>query len=164
MRKLLLLPILLLAACGHPPQVAPSTARVPATNDNQTPAIPPVTSSTTTIAPPTTTLKHIEPPVYRTPTTQCPQPIVDLIHKHFDQFGIEVADWYVGIAWRESNCIPTAASPTQCLGIGQLALPLHRRFFEAQGLDWQTTWMNPDANIKAASLLYAEQGARPWHL
>lgn len=160
MKKRLSLFIVLVAACSHPPHAAPSIARVSTTTTTST-----TTSTTTTIAPPTTTIvKRIEPFVYQTPTTQCPQPIVDLIHNHFDQFGIEVADWYVGIAWRESNCIPTAASPTQCLGIGQLALPLHRRFFEAQGLDWQTSWMNPEANITAASLLYAEQGAGPWHL
>jgi len=89
---------------------------------------------------------------------------VALVHKHFDRFGIDVADWFVGIVWRESNCRSDVVSPTGCRGQAQLALPLHADLFTALGLDWRTSWMDPDANLAAAALLYASSGSSPWRL
>jgi len=43
-----------------------------------------------------------------------------------------------------------------------MALPLHAGIFAADGHDWQTTWMDPDANLMAAARLYAGSGPRPW--
>jgi hypothetical protein len=135
---------------------------------------PPIssTTTTTTIVPPTTTTlpattttQAVRPPVVQsTPTTQCPAEIVALVHKHFDQFGTNVAEWMIGIVWRESRCVPTAASPTQCFGLTQTALPLHADLYTALGLDWRTSWMDPDANLAAAALLYASSGSSPWRL
>lgn len=157
MRKLLVLPILLLTACAAPPHVAPSIARVP-------------TTSTTTIAPPTTTA--VPPPTTTTTAhthaprpTLCPQPIVDLIHKHFDEFGVGVADWFVGIVWRESNCQPDAWNRASgCYGLTQQALPVHSGRYTVRGWDWKTSWMDADKNLTIAADLYREQGARPWRL
>jgi hypothetical protein len=70
----------------------------------------------------------------------------------------------VGIVWRESNCRPDVVSPTGCYGLSQTALPLHARLYEALGVDWRTTWMDPDTNLAAAARLYAAAGASPWRL
>ena len=124
------------------------------------------TPTTTVAAPPTTTTPPPRPVAPRAaPTTipvGCPAPIVDAVHRHFDRFGIEVANWFVGIVWRESNCRPDVISPGRCYGLAQMALPLHAGIFAADGHDWRTTWMDPDANLMAAARLYAGSGPRPW--
>lgn len=125
------------------------------------------TTTTTVAAPPTPTTLPPRPvaPSVAPPATipvGCPAPIVDAVHRHFDRFGIDVANWFVGIVWRESNCRPDVISPTQCRGLSQLALPLHADLFAADGHDWQTTWMDADANLMAAARLYAGAGPRPW--
>ena len=125
------------------------------------------TTTTTVAAPPTTTTlpPHPVAPSVAPPATipvGCPPAIVDAVHRHFDRFGIEVANWFVGIVWRESNCRPEVISPGRCYGLAQMALPLHAGIFVADGHDWQTTWMDPDANLMAAARLYAGSGPRPW--
>jgi len=125
------------------------------------------TTTTTVAAPPTTTTLPPRPaaPSVAPPATipvGCPTPIVDAVHRHFDRFGVDVANWFVGIVWRESNCRPDVISPTGCRGLAQLALGLHADLFAADGHDWHTTWMDPDANLMAAARLYAGAGSRPW--
>lgn len=158
------------AACSPSPATKEETvARLMApptttsTTTTTTTTMPPTT--TTVTAPPTTAPRASTPPAPRTPiTTACPPEIVALIHKHFDQFGLEVAEWMVGIVWRESNCRPDVISPTGCYGLTQTALPLHARLYETLGLDWRASWADPDANLAAAALLYASSGASPWRL
>jgi len=97
--------------------------------------------------------------------TQCPAPIVELIHKHWDRFGPEVVQWAISIAWRESNCRPDVVSPTGCYGIFQMALPLHADLFSAVGYpDWSTVKWEAEPNIMVAATLYASSGPSPWRL
>lgn len=144
----------------------PTQTSITTTSTSST-TLPP---TTTTTLPPTTTTTFInrtEPSVNRNPVpqTQCPQPIVDLIHKHFDKYGPGVAEWFTGIVWRESNCQPTAANRgSGCLGLTQTALPLHADLYAALGYDWTTTWMDPDINLAVAASLYAGSGKTPWNL
>lgn len=104
------------------------------------------------------------PPVRSAPTTQCPADVVALIHKYWDRFGVDVANWAVGIAWRESNCRPDVTSPTNCAGTFQLAVPLHADLFTALGYDWRTAAWQSEPNIAAAALLYSSSGPGPWRL
>lgn len=141
------------------------------------------TSSTTTTAPPPSTTSVTMPPTTTTIRSAAPAPTVPAsaptmpgddprlpadiaaaVHRHFDRFGTDVAAWFTHIVWRESNGDPTAVSPSGCRGLSQLALPLHADLFTAQGLDWHTSWADPDANLEAAALLYASSGASPWRL
>jgi hypothetical protein len=157
---------MLLAACTQTPGTRPATSSsttTSSTSSTTTTSLPPTT--TTVPMPPTTVPRPVPvttPPVPR--ATACPPEIVTLVHKHFDRFGIDVADWFVGIVWRESNCRQDVTSPTGCRGLAQLALPLHADLFTALGFDWRTSWMDPDANLAAAALLYASSGASPWRL
>jgi hypothetical protein len=97
--------------------------------------------------------------------TQCPQPIVDLIHEYWDRFGPDTVQWAIRIAWRESNCRPDVASPTGCYSIFQMALPLHAGFYAAAGYpDWYAARYDARASIAAAALLYAGSGSSPWQL
>ncbi len=73
------------------------------------------------------------------------------------------SEWAIGIAWRESRCIPTARHPEGASGLFQMMLPLHRRIFEAVGCD-ATQWSEPSCNVRAAWLLYQGSGRRPWRL
>ncbi len=104
------------------------------------------------------------PVVRSAPTTQCPAEIVALIHQHWDRFGVDVANWAVGIAWRESNCRPDVTSPSNCAGIYQLAVPLHADLFTAAGYDWHTAAWQAEPNIIVAANLYASSGPGPWRL
>ena len=104
------------------------------------------------------------PVVRSAPTTQCPADIVALIHKHWDRFGVDVANWAVNIAWRESNCRPDVTSPTRCAGLFQLAVPLHGDLFAAAGYDWRTAAWEAEPNIVVAANLYASSGSSPWRL
>lgn len=155
---------LLLTACTtttRPPHpTSTSTTTTSTTAPPPTTTSVPVTTTTLRPAAPTPTTVPVSAPR----VTACPSPIVDAVHRHFDRFGTDVADWFVGIVWRESNCRPDVVSPSGCRGLSQLALPLHADLFTAQGLDWQTSWMDPDANLEAAALLYASSGASPWRL
>jgi hypothetical protein len=90
---------------------------------------------------------------------------VALIHKYFDRFGVDVASQMTRIAWRESNCRPDVVSPSACFSVLQLALPLHAGFYAAAGYpDWYAVRFNAEANIHAASLLFAGAGWAPWRL
>jgi len=131
-------------------------AQITATTTTTTVAAPP----TTTTLPPRPVAPSVAPPA--TIPVGCPPAIVDAVHRHFDRFGVDVANWFVGIVWRESNCRPDVISPGRCYGLAQMALPLHAGIFVADGHDWQTTWMDPDANLMAAARLYAGAGSRPW--
>lgn len=105
------------------------------------------------------------PPAVRSaPTTQCPAEIVDLIHKYWDRFGVDVANWAVGIAWRESNCRPDVTSPTNCAGVFQTAVPLHGGLYASLGYDWHTAAWQAEPNIAVAAALYASSGPGPWRL
>jgi len=47
----------------------------------------------------------------------------------------------------------------------QMALPLHQGLYAAAGYpDWYANRFNPEANIKAAALLYKGSGKQPWTL
>lgn len=160
------LPILAIAltACTTTAGTTPapsSTTTTSSTSSTTTSTLPP---TTTTLPPTTTTVPRPSTPAPTPRATACPPEIVNLVHKHFDRFGTDVADWFVGIVWRESNCRPDVVSPTGCRGLSQLALPLHADLFRALGLDWSTSWMDPDANLAAAALLYASSGSSPWRL
>jgi soluble lytic murein transglycosylase-like protein len=105
------------------------------------------------------------PPAVRSaPTTQCPAEIVDLIHKYWDRFGVDVANWAIGIAWRESNCRPDVTSPSQCAGVFQTAVPLHGGLYASLGYDWRTAAWQAEPNIAVAAALYASSGPGPWRL
>lgn len=160
---------LILAACSASPATGRETVArrmAPPTTITTTTTTAPPTTTTTMAVPPTTATSP--PATVATPrpvaSTACPPEIVALIYKHFDQFGLEVAEWMVGIVWRESNCRPEVVSPTGCYGLSQTALPLHARLYEALGLDWRSAWMDPDANLAAAALLYRSSGPSPWRL
>lgn len=168
---LLLATTLVLAACGtataEQPHQAPATSRsvesTTSTTTTTTTPPPPPTTPPTTLPATSSTVSPATQPAPSVPSG-CPPEIVDAVHRHFDRFGVAVADWMVSIVWRESNCQPNVVSPTWCRGLTQLALPLHADLFAALGLDWQTSWMDPDANLAAAALLYALSGASPWRL
>lgn len=96
--------------------------------------------------------------------TQCPAEIVDLIHKYWDRFGVDVAEWAIGIAWRESNCRPDVTSPTGCAGVFQTAVPLHGGLYASLGYDWHTAAWQAEPNIAVAAALYASSGPGPWRL
>lgn len=104
------------------------------------------------------------PVVRSAPTTQCPADIVALIHKHWDRFGVDVANWAIGIAWRESNCRPDVTSPTRCAGVFQTAVPLHGDLYASLGYDWRTAAWEAEPNIAVAAALYASSGPGPWRL
>jgi len=171
--KRLIVASLLLAGCGtaHPPHRVPSEARVTSTTNTTT-----STTTTTTTVPPTTTT--IAPPAPPTPTNppvaapvssgddaRCAPEIVALIHKWFDRFGIESAAQMTRIAWRESNCRPDVVSSGGCYSVLQMALPLHADLYAAAGYpDWYAVRFDAEANIAAASLLFASSGWAPWRL
>lgn len=160
---------LLLAACSSSPstarelsarRMAPTTTTTTITLAPTTTTVAPTTTTTTTTAVP----RPAPAPAPAPAPSGCPSEIVDAVHRHFDRFGTDVAEWFVTIVWRESNCRPDVVSPTGCYGLAQLALGLHADLFAAQGLDWRSSWMDPDANLEAAALLYASSGASPWRL
>ena len=89
----------------------------------------------------------------------CNPAIVQIINQKFPP---SARGWAVGVAWRESRCIPTAANRrSSARGIFQMMVPLHRAQFAAVGCSW-TQWANPYCNIAAAAHLYRQQGTRPW--
>lgn len=67
------------------------------------------------------------------------------------------ADWAIGIAWRESRCIPTARNPSGASGLFQMMLPLHADLFDGP-------WSDPAVNVRAAWRLYQGSGRAPWRL
>jgi soluble lytic murein transglycosylase-like protein len=72
------------------------------------------------------------------------------------------AEWAIGIAYRESRCIPTARNASGASGLFQMMMPMHSDLFmTACG---STDWANPECNIKAAWLLYQSSGRSPWAL
>jgi hypothetical protein len=103
------------------------------------------------------------PVVRSAPTTRCPAEIVDLIHKHWDRFGVDVANWAIGIAWRESNCRPDVTSSTGCAGIFQLWSG-HAGLFTAAGFSFHPDAWSAEPNIIVAANLYASSGPGPWRL
>lgn len=91
----------------------------------------------------------------------CPAgPIHDLIDITFTV----AAPWFQSIAWRESNCQPTARNASGSAGIGQLlghddllrrACPL---------ADPAVSWADFHCNIEASWLLFIGSGTAPWRL
>lgn len=73
----------------------------------------------------------------------------------------DAAEWAIGIAMRESRCSPGEVSPTGCMGLFQVCLPLHNHRFIAVGCD-PSQWADPTCNVKAAYRLYQENGTDPW--
>lgn len=74
-------------------------------------------------------------------------------------------DWAVAIAMRESRCVPSAASPTGCLGLFQLCWPLHADLERAAcGRSDRAGLFDPACNIAAAKRLYDGSGTAPWRL
>lgn len=72
----------------------------------------------------------------------------------------------IGIAWRESNCTPTAASSTGCLGLFQICWPLHQDLEQgACGRSDRAGMFDPACNIRiAVSLWNHGAGAKHWSL
>ncbi len=77
-------------------------------------------------------------------------------------------EYMVGIAWRESNCIPDVSSGTGCMGLFQICWPLHQDIEIAQcGRSDQAGMYDPICNIKMAYNMWRggqETGNDPWHL
>lgn len=168
--KRLIIVAIAIAGCTttHPPHRAPSAARVSTTSTT-------ITTTTTTTVPPTTTTTLLAPsppaisPVPATVTSgddpRCAPEIAALIHKWFDRFSIESAAQMTHIAWRESNCRADVVSGSGCYSVLQLALPLHADLYAAAGYpDWYAVRFDAEANIAAASLLFASSGWAPWRL
>ena len=66
------------------------------------------------------------------------------------------AEWAIGIAWRESRCIPTAYNPSGAEGLFQL--------LGHGDLMAGCSWSDPACNTRAAWRLYEGSGRRPWAL
>lgn len=162
--------VVLAAACGvqHPPHRAPSAARVSTTSSTTSTTTTTVAPSTTTVLPTTTSSLPVSPPVRSVPVgddLRCPASVRDAIHRHFDQFGVDVGSRMTQIAWRESNCRPDVVSPTSCYSYLQLALPLHADLYAAAGYpDWYASRFDGEANLAAAALLFRAAGWSPWAL
>jgi soluble lytic murein transglycosylase-like protein len=72
------------------------------------------------------------------------------------------AEWAIGIAYRESRCIPTARNASGASGLFQMMMPMHSGLFIAAC--GSTDWTNPECNIRAAWILYQGSGRSPWNL
>ncbi len=93
------------------------------------------------------------------PVSQCQY--AEAIHAAFDPVG--VGDTMVRIAWRESNCQPTARNASGASGLFQLMLPLHADLFTGIGYS-PDQWSDPYVNIAVARHLYDMAGMSPWAL
>lgn len=72
------------------------------------------------------------------------------------------APYFSSVAWRESNCTPTARNSEGASGLLQLMLPLHNDLFLAVGCNPVTQWSEISCNLRAAKLLYDGAGTSPW--
>jgi len=161
--RIALLLAMTLSACqgasetSQPPQVAITTTAPPTTT---------IATTTTTAAQETTTTTSTPRPLTPIATqSRVPADIAALVHLHFDEFGLDTAEWFLGIVWRESNGQPDAWNRgSGCYGLAQLALPVHAAKFAARGWDWQTTWMDADKNLTIAADIYRMSGRGPWAL
>jgi hypothetical protein len=91
-------------------------------------------------------------------TRGCNPAVVNIINRDFPP---RARAWAVGIAWRESRCIPTARNRSGASGVFQMMLPLHNSQFRAVGCS-PSQWANPYCNVAAAAHLYRQAGTRPW--
>lgn len=110
------------------------------------------------------------PPVWHptpAPRPRAPQPAIQghacayaaLIRDSFGGAG----EWATGIAWRESRCTTTSASPTGCLGLFQICWPLHADIEQsACGRSDRDGMFDPKCNVAIAARMYAGSGTRPW--
>ena len=165
--RIALLLAVLLTACQEPSEAAQPqkprtlTIRKEPELSQPTAATEPLAAATTTTSPPSL---PEAPPIPRQ-ETRVPAEIVSLVHRHFDEFGVETAEWFLGIVWRESNGQADAWNrESGCYGLAQIALPVHAAKFVAHGWDWQTTWMDPDKNLTIAADIYRSSGRGPWSL
>jgi len=80
------------------------------------------------------------------------------------------AEWAIGIAWRESRCIPTALNPSGSAGLFQLYRHDDLLAQVCRGVSPAASWKMPACNVGAAWLLYQlserayGDGRRPWRL
>lgn len=80
------------------------------------------------------------------------------------------AEWAIGIAWRESRCIPTALNPLGSAGLFQLYRHDDLLAQVCRGVSPRASWKMPACNVGAAWLLYQlserayGDGRRPWRL
>jgi hypothetical protein len=88
----------------------------------------------------------------------CNPAVVALINRDFPP---SARSWAVGVAWRESRCIPTARNRSGASGIFQMMLPLHNAQFRAVGCS-PASWRNAACNVAAAAHLFRQNGTRPW--
>lgn len=74
------------------------------------------------------------------------------------------AEWAIGIAWRESNCQPTAMNASGSAGLFQLLGHADMLRYACPGQDPATSWAVPECNVRAAWHLYEGAGRAPWRL
>ena len=165
-RKALFLTVLLTAChtsseAAQPQKPRTLTIRKEPESSQPTAATEPLEIATTTTSPPNL---PEAPPIPRQ-ETRVPAEIVSLVHQHFDEFGVDTAEWFLSIVWRESNGQADAWNRgSGCYGLAQIALPVHAAKFAAHGWEWQTSWMDPDKNLTIAADIYRSSGRGPWSL
>lgn len=106
-------------------------------------------------SPPTT------PAVNPVSSSRCPAgPVKDEIDRVFGT----ASGWAESIAWRESNCEPTARNASGSAGVFQLLGHSDLLHAACPESDPATSWSVADCNIRAAKSLFDGSGVAPWHL
>lgn len=78
---------------------------------------------------------------------------------------LQDAEWAIGIAWRESNCQPTARNGSSgSAGLFQLLGHEDMFRYACPGQDPAMSWADPECNVRAAWHLYEGAGRAPWRL
>lgn len=154
-----------ITAVAAPPDLPNTTPRPRPVPVTSTPG--PSTTTTTTTVPPTTTTvptpstTRPAAPVQVTPSapTTVPCPAADIIRATWPA---DAADRAIQIAYRESRCLGSPVSPTNCRGLFQLYSGWDALYREL-GLD-PANWADPWTNSTVAAEIYRRAGWGPWAL
>lgn len=121
------------------------------------------TTSVATVPPPSTNVR-VPPAVQQGPTPVGTGRCVGAIESEIVRVFGSAAPWASSVAWRESNCIPTARNGASG-SAGLFQLFRHDDLLAAvcPGVSPSVSWSNPDCNIRAAYALYQGSGTQPWN-